>query len=153
MRQEFIGDLSADVLLGASAPLYTKLYDKGLVESSFSAGYEGLRGVSMFTAGGDSREPEAVVDAILSEAERVAKEGVAPVLFERIKKSTVGHRLRDLDGFETTCYRTCSYFFDGAEYFDFLRVMQSVTAEDVQSYLSRCLQREKAAVSVIRPKR
>ena len=109
--------------------------------------------MSMFTAGGDSRDPDAVVDAILQEAERVAREGVDETLFARVKKSTVGHRLRDLDGFETTCYRTCSYFFDGAEYFDFLPVMQSVTAEDVQAYLARCLRREKAAVSVIRPKR
>ena len=55
VKREFVGDLAADLLLGASAPLYTRLYDEGLIESTFSAGCEGMKGLSMFSAGGDSR--------------------------------------------------------------------------------------------------
>ncbi len=151
VRQEFIGDLTADLLLGSSAPLYTRLYEEGLIESSFSAGYEGMKGMSLFTAGGDSRDPDAVVEAILREAERVCAQGVDRELFQRLKKATLGRRLRDLDSFESTCFRLCAYYFDGAEYFDSLEIMQSVTCEDVEAYIRRCLRPERMAVSVIYP--
>lgn len=148
LRQEFTGDLAADLLLSASAPLYTKLYEQGLIESGFSAGYEGLKGVSMFSAGGDSKEPDAVVSAILKEAEACR---VDRGLFERLKKASMGRKLRDLDGFENVCFRSCAYFFEGAEYFDALRALQSITAEDVEAYIRRVICPENMCVSVIWP--
>lgn len=148
LRQEFTGDLAADLLLSASAPLYTKLYEQGLIESGFSAGYEGLKGVSMFSAGGDSKDPDAVVAAILHEAETCR---VEQALFDRIKKAAVGRKLRDLDGFENVCFRSCAYFFEGAEYFDALKALQSVTAEDVEKYIHTVIRPEHMCVSVIRP--
>lgn len=151
VKREFVGDLAADLLLGASAPLYTRLYDEGLIESTFSAGCEGMKGLSMFSAGGDSRDPDAVVAAILQEAERVRAEGVDRELFLRLKKATLGRKLRDLDSFESTCFRQCACFFEGAEYFDCLDVMQSVTPEDVEDYIRRTLRPERMAVSVIYP--
>ena len=153
MKKEFVGDLTADLLLGASAPLYSRLYEEGLIESSFSAGYEGMKGVSLFTFGGDSRQPDAVVERVLQETRRIQKEGIDPELFGRLKKATVGRKLRELDSFESTCFRMCAYFFEGSEYYDFYDVMQSVTQEDVQAYIAACLRPEQMALSVIRPQK
>jgi len=153
MKQEFAGDLTADLLLGASAPLYTDLYDRGLIESSFSAGYEGMKGMSLFSAGGDSRSPETVAEEILREAERVLREGFEPGLFDRVKKAALGRKLRELDSFESTCCRMCSYFFEGGEYLDFYPVLQAMTQEDVLGYIRENLRREAMCLSVIRPKK
>lgn len=148
MKREFTGDLAADLLLSASAPLYTKLYEAGLIESAFSAGYEGLKGMSMFSAGGDSKDPDAVVAEILKEA-KTAK--VDRDLFRRLKKSAMGRKLRDLDSFESTCFRSCAYLFEGSEYFDGMAALQAVTAEDVEEYIRAVIREENACVSIIRP--
>jgi len=148
LRQEFTGDLAADLLLSASAPLYTELYESGLIESAFSAGYEGLKGVSLFAAGGDSREPDAVIERILREAESAS---IGEELFRRVKKAALGRKLRDLDSFESTCFRSCAYFFEGAEFFDAVKALQSVTLEDVQAYVRKVIRPENMCVSVIRP--
>ena len=152
MKAEFVGDLAADLLLGQSSPLYCEMYESGLVDGSFSAGYEGMKGVAMFSAGGDSKDPEAVAQAILRGTEKLCREGADPVFFERLKKSALGHKLRELDSFENTCFRLCSCWFDGTDYFDFADVLRSVTADDLLGFLSECVRPERMSVSVIEPK-
>lgn len=153
MVQELTGDLAAEILMGESSPLYTRLYEKGLIDADFSAGYEGLKGVSMLTAGGDSTQPQAVYEAILEEAARIRRDGVDPALFERLKKSALGRRIRDLDGFESICYRMCAYHFEGVDYFDFPEIFRAVNQEQVAEFLSRTVREARAALSVIRPHR
>lgn len=151
MKQEFTLDLSADCLLGASAPLYTELYDEGLIDGSFSAGFEGMKGVSVFTFGGDTRHHEAVVERILQAVEQVKRTGLDESQFLRQKKATMGRRLRDLDGFENTCYRSADYLFGGGEYFDFYDVMQSITLEDVAEALVQFVREENMCLSLVNP--
>lgn len=46
--------------MGESSRLYLELYQAGLIDSSFAAGYEDMPGVALLSCGGDSRNPEAV---------------------------------------------------------------------------------------------
>lgn len=151
MAQEVIGDLAAEILVGESSPLYTELYTKNLIDADFSAGYDGMKGAAMLTASGDSEEPERVYEAILKEAERIRRDGVDTVLFRRLKKSALGRRMRDLDSFDSICYRMCAYHFEGVDYFDFPVIFQSVTEDQVAAFLSRTVVEPRAALSVIRP--
>lgn len=153
MLQELTGDLAAEILVGESSPLYTRLYTQNLIDGGFSAGYEGLKGAGMLTAGGDSDAPQRVCEAILEEAGRIRREGVDPALFQRLKKSALGRRMRDLDSFESICYRMCAYHFEGVDYFDFPEIFRSVTEDQVAAFLSRTVQESRAALSVIWPHR
>ena len=105
MRREIIGDLAAEILVGESSALYTRLYDEGLINSDFSAGYESVRDACLFSAGGDSRDPDAVLRAILDEAQRLSREGFDRALFDRLIRSSLGRRTRDL---ATVCVPTTS---------------------------------------------
>lgn len=58
MRMEIIGDLAAEVLFGESSSLYLRLYEEGLIDSSFGGGFESVDGCAMLLCGGDSKEPE-----------------------------------------------------------------------------------------------
>ena len=151
MAQEVIGDLAAEILVGESSPLYTELYTKNLIDADFSAGYDGMKGTAMLTASGDSEEPERVYEAILKEADRIRRDGVDTALFRRLKKSALGRRVRDLDSFDSICYRMCAYHFEGVDYFDFPAIFQSVTEDQVAEFLSRTVVEPRAALSVIRP--
>ena len=152
MRREIIGDLAAEILIGESSPLYQRLYEEGLIDADFSAGYESVKDACLFSAGGDSKDPEAVLAAMLEEAERIGREGFDTALFERLKKSALGRRTRDLDSFESICYRICAYCFDGADYFRFPEAYASVTPEDVLEFLRETIRPERAAISIVSPK-
>lgn len=152
MIQEIVGDLAAEVLVGESSPLYTRLYEEGIIDSGFSCGYEGLKGASSLTVSGDSQQPQAVYDAILEEARRIARDGVDEELFRRLKRSALGRRMRDFDSFESICYRTCAYWFEGVEYFSFPEHFHGVTCDQVAEFLSRTVLEQRAAISLVWPK-
>ncbi len=151
LRMEIVGDLAAEILMGEASPLYKRLYEGGQIDSSFGAGFECTKGVSMLTADGDSDVPEQVAEEILLEAERIGREGFDLARFERLKRSAVGRRMRDLDSFESICYRMCAYGFQGLDYFQFPQIYDRVTPEQVQTFLRESVRRERMALSTIYP--
>ena len=152
LRQEIIGDLAGEILCGESSGLYQSLYESGLIDPGFGVSYSLVRELSMLCLGGDSMDPQAVLDAVLEEAKRIVREGVDEALFLRLKRSAVGRRIRGLDSFEGLCYRLALSDFDGYDYFTFPELYESITAEDVRQLIAREVTPEQAVLSVILPK-
>lgn len=151
IRQEVVGDLAAEALFGESSALYLRLYEQGLIDSSFGGGFECLDGCAMLLCGGDSEKPDAVRSAVLEEAERIARKGVAEDDFLRMKRSAMGRRIRELDSFDSTCFRLCAYHFSNVDYFRFPEVYRDVTAETIRAFLEETVREERSAMSVLFP--
>ena len=94
-----IGELACDVLMGESSPLYARLYSQGLINGSFGAAFDLLPGAAYAYAGGDSKDPKAVAEAILDEAQRLVTEGVDGDYYKRIVNANFGAALRELNAF------------------------------------------------------
>lgn len=152
LRMEFLGSMAAELLAGESSALYTRLYESGLIDADFSVDYERMKGLALLEAAGDSDDPDAVLEALLEEAQRIARTGIDRAQFARLKKSMLGRRLRELDSFENTCYRICAFHMDGVDYYDYPAVFDTVTPEDVEQFLAAVVQRERAAISIVYPK-
>ncbi len=152
MEAEIIGDLAAEALFGESSALYLELYEKGLIDASFGGGFEAVDGSAMFTCGGDSEQGEAVVEAILNQAQSLVANGIPEDDFLRMKRSSMGRRIRDLDSFDSTCFRLCAYHFEGFEYFEFPEVYATVTAQQVLDFIARVVTKERCSLSIIHPK-
>ena len=151
IRREVVGDLAAEALFGESSRLYLKLYEEGLIDSSFGGGFECLDGCSMLLCGGDSDEPEAVCQLIMEEAERIAWEGVEEADFLRMKRSALGRRIRELDSFDSTCFRLCAYHMSGVDYFCFPEVYRQVEADEIRQYLAEVVKPARGAVTILYP--
>lgn len=152
MRMEVIGDLAAEALFGESSSLYLKLYEEGLIDSSFGGGFEAVDGCAMLLCGGDSEQAERVRDEILAAAEMLSQTGLPEADFLRMKRSAVGRRIRDLDSFDSTCFRICAYHFSDFDYFRFPSVYADVTCEEICAFLARVVRKERCALSIIEPK-
>ena len=152
VRREIVGDLAAEALFGESSRLYLKLYDAGLIDSSFGGGYETIEGMSMLVASGDSEDPAAVRDAILKEAQYLARVGITEEDFLRMKRSALGRRIRSLDSFESTCFRICAYHFSKFDYFRIPGIYQQITKEEIQNFLQAAVTHERMCMAVITPK-
>ena len=68
-----------------------------------------------------------------------------------MKRSAFGRRIRDLDSFDSTCFRVCAHHLSGFDYFDFPGVYEEVSAEDLREFLGRCVRPERMSLSVIEP--
>ena len=151
IRREIVGDLAAEALFGESSALYMRLYEQGLIDSSFGGGFETVDGCAMLSCGGDSDDPAAVRDAILAQGAEIARQGIAEQEFLRMKRSAMGRRIRDLDSFDATCFRLCAYRMSDFDYFRFPELYDSIRPQEVQEFLAQVVRPEGCALSVIYP--
>ena len=151
IRREMVADLAAEALFGESSELYLRLYEDGLIDSSFGGGFETVDGCAMLMASGDSYEPEKVRDAIIEQAGKIAATGLEDTAFLRLKRSALGRRIRGLDSFDSTCFRVCAYHFSDFDYFRFPEIYRSIEEREIREFLKQTVTRENCGLSVINP--
>ena len=151
-RQSLIGELACDLLFGESSPLYMRLYDEGLINSSFGGDFDQLPGVAYVFAGGEGKDPEAVARAIMDEAARLGREGVDPDYYEQIRRANFGASLRSLNSFENIAIGMSDGYFRGFDGFRFPEVYDSITKADVEAFLRENIVESRRATSILVPK-
>jgi predicted Zn-dependent peptidase len=151
VRREITAELAAEALFGESSALYQKLYEEALIDTSFGGGFETIDGMALFTASGDSNDPQAVTEAILEKAAELANTGIDEKDFLRMKRSALGRRIRSLDSFEATCFRLCAYHFSHFDYFRFPEIYAAITPADVQAFLAHAITRSNMSLAVLYP--
>ena len=152
LRFTAIGELACVVLMGESSPLYARLYAEGLINGSFGAAFDLLPGASYVYAGGDSKDPQAVAEAILAEAQRLVSQGVDGDYYRRVVNANFGAALKALNSFESIAVSMAEGCFQGYDPYRFPEVYDSIAVEDVLDFLRQNMTRDHMALSVITPK-
>ncbi len=151
LRQQLLGELALEALLGNSSPLYARLYREGLINQNFSYGYESDPGCAFLCAGGESKDPQRVKEAILEEAGRIVREGISEALWKRLKKGVYGNKVRGLNSFENLCVGQAKAFFAGTDFLRFAELFASVSREEAQELIASWVVPERTALSIVRP--
>lgn len=152
LRLAVIGDMACDLLLGESSPLYLRLYSQGLINGSFGGSFEMMPGMAYLYAGGDSNHARTVAAELQKEAERLVREGIAPDFYDRVRRASFGENLRGLNSFENIAVSLTEGYFHGYDPLTFPQVFDSVTPEDVTSFLRENITPEHAVLSQILPR-
>lgn len=150
-RWELTGELACEALFGESSELYLRLYEQGLIDSSFGGGLDTIDGLAMVVCGGDSNDPELTWQRIVEQVEVLLERGLEEDAFARMKKSMLGRRIMELDSFDGTCFRLCAYYFDGYDYFRFPELFAGIGTQDVLRFLKENITVEASAMSVVTP--
>ena len=122
------------------------------VEEMTEASFRGVD-IALFSAGGDSRDPDAVLRAILDEAQRLAREGIDPDFFEQIRRASFGATLRALNSFENIAISMADGYFRGFDALRFPEAYASIEKADVERFLRENLTDSRRAISIIEPKK
>lgn len=103
--------------------------------------------------GGESGQPQEVSDAILEEAQRLAREGIDPDFFEQIRRASFGATLRALNSFENIAISMADGYFRGFDALRFPEAYASIEKADVERFLRENLTDSRRAISIIEPKK
>ena len=152
MRLSLIGDMACDILLGDSSPLYLRLYDEGLINTSFGGSFEMMPGIAYLYAGGDSKDARAVTAAIQKEAERLVREGVDEAFYQRVKKAAFGANLRGLNSFENIAVSLTEGYFRGYDPLRFPQVFDTITKQDIEDFIRENIVEARSVLSEIIPR-
>ncbi len=153
VRCEVLSDIVLALLADETSDFYKKLYDEGLINSTFSS--ETFSGDGFFVPlfGGESREPEKVSELICGEIRRCMKEGFDKEQFEMIRKSYYGSIIRSLNNPEAVATSLINAGLRRAgDAFSVIEAVASVTLEDAEKFLSERFDPDNCTLSVIMPR-
>lgn len=149
VKFELTATLALSAVLGASSPLYRRLYDQGLINETFGYAFENVARVSHLSFGGETRDPELVCLRVLEEAAAQAARGLDGAFFQRQKKTAYGGAIRALGSLDNIAYNLAAGAFAGYDYFETLGVLDAVTAEDCRGFLASTMTAQNCAISEI----
>ncbi|MGA8942925.1 MAG: pitrilysin family protein [Thermoactinomyces sp.] len=151
LKQEMATQLVLEALLGSSSELYQSLYDDGLIDDSFGVSYTLDRGFGLSMMGGDTEDPDRLLERIKQELPPLIEQGLDQDTFERIRKKKIGANLRYLNSPEWIANQFTGYRFNDADLFNLVPVLESLTLEEVNRRMREHMQWERFAASVVRP--
>ena len=152
LRERIVAGLALRCLCGRSSPFYLDHYSSGLINSTFGCDLDYAAGQTTFAFDGESKDPKAVLEAMVRELERVAREGLDAALFQRQKTASFGGRIRALGNFQGMAISQIEGCFAGYQPLDSFALMESVTCDDASAWLRENLRPERLALSIIYPK-
>ncbi|MCD8181172.1 MAG: insulinase family protein [Firmicutes bacterium] len=139
------------MLFGKSSELYKDLYEKGLINNTFSFEYTMQPSYAYSSIDGESRDPKAVYDAVIAEIEKTREKGLSRETFERMKRVVWGNYIRSLNDVEDYACTFMQMLFMDIDYFNFIDAYNSVTFEDLQKRFNEHFVKERSALSVVNP--
>lgn len=151
VRAEIETNFVLSLLADESSDFYKKLYDDGIINTSFSS--EVFMGDGYFCSifAGESRNPRLIRDKIIDEINRCKKEGLDEERFNIIKKSYYGALIRDLNDAEAIATIMLNAGMEKLSAFDVIESVAAVTFEDVQKRLEKQFNTENVTLSIIEP--
>jgi len=149
LKAEMEAFVAASVVTDAASPFHKRLLEGGLINSTFTNEVFNGSGYFALIFSGESSDPHKVRDEITAEFERVKTEGIDREQFERIKKSTYGSLVRELNNVEAVANLLINSAMAGTGPYDTIRVLSEMTYEDVMRFICEELNPERVVLSII----
>lgn len=151
VKAEIETNFVLSLLADESSDFYKKMYDEGLVNSTFSS--EVFMGDGYFCSifGGESRNPLAVRDRIIEEINRCKKEGLDEERFNIIKKAYYGDLIRSLNDAEAVATTMLNNGMEKLDAFANIEAVAACTFKDVTARLEKQFNTENVSISIIEP--
>lgn len=142
--------LVLELMFGPSSDLYRKLYDEKLISDSFSHEFTAHTGYAFSVIGGDTPDPDRLVETVVSELDKVRQQGIAERDFERIRKKRIGMFLRMLNSLESIANEFTRHHFRDQDLFEVPNIYSQMTLEQINKRFNDHFRWPQMAVSIVK---
>jgi len=147
-----LNDIIVDMLIGPASELYNRLYEEGLIDSTFSADYVGEMEYGHIILGGESADPEKVVDMVYREIEKVKSKPWEQEYFLRLKRKKIGEYIRSFNSLESVGVMFVSLFFRDIGLFEYLERLERMNYEELRTHFNMFFDDYQSSLSMILPR-
>lgn len=140
-----------EIIGGKGSRLYNELYEKNLINDSFSCYYEGELCYAFTAFSGESENPEKVYELIKDEITRLKNEGIDKDLFERAKRVCLGRAISLFDKQESFSNTFVRFALKDSDLMTYPDKINNISLSSVLSRLKQ-LDNEKCVLSAVYPK-
>ncbi|MHA6484335.1 EF-P 5-aminopentanol modification-associated protein YfmH [Paenibacillus sp. strain BS8-2] len=149
VKREVTTKLMLEALIGPSSPLYQSLYEQNLISDSFGHEYNSSSDYGFSVIGGDTPEPDKLIESIKSAVTEALTSGINSTSFERTKRKKIGGYLRMLNSPESIAGEFTRYRFRDSDMFDVITFYEQCTLEEVNARLREHFDFGQLAVSIV----
>jgi predicted Zn-dependent peptidase len=153
LEQEQLTGVILDCLFGRSSPLYHALIDEGVIDQQFSWEYEITPSYGYSLVGGNTPDPDRLLEEIERSIQKAIADGLQPDEFERARKKSIGRFMSSLDSPNYLARSFTSYYLKGADLFDIVPVLEGLTLEQANRRLKEHFLADARSVSLVLPKK
>ena len=151
LKGQIMNEMLLEMIFGESTEFYQRLYNEGVINSTFGTEVMSGEGYLVNILGGEAPDVQRVYDEICDEIERVRKEGLSRELFEGVKKSFYGARVSRMSVVERVATSMLSSYFEGYDAFDSLECVKNIEFEDLEKRFKTQLNEQRSSISIISP--
>lgn len=141
--------ISLDMGFGRGTAFYEGLYDDGLINFAFSGDNSYGRTFCHTLLGGESKAPKDVIERVLNEIDRIKQDGFDEIVFERIKKKTIGRYLSSFNSIQYIANSFVAHYMKGIDLFEYLEVLKEIDMDYVETVFNDHFDSENYTVSII----
>lgn len=133
LNYELAMQVAIELVFGRTSAFYQDVYDKGLVDESYSADYSMENGYGFTMIGSDTSNAEELTQTIRQSILNHASEWVFTVEdLKRITRKKIGYFLRALNSIEYIANQFTRYSFNEMNLFDVVPALENLTMEQVK---------------------
>lgn len=141
-----------EILAGETSSLYNSMFNKGLINTSFSKEYFIGYGYEAVMFDGESENPKAVSEEIKTEVARLKTEGISDEQFEAVRRSMYGKEIMEYNDIDSIANGMVAAHFGGYSVFDSMDIYKNVTKQDIENRLAVMMDEQYSALSVVKEK-
>lgn len=149
VRKYITASITASLLSSKSNKMYSRLMNDGIINNTFDCEIFDGDGYMSLIFSGESSQPDEIRQAVVNEFSRILKDGVCERDFQRIKKSSYGDLIRQLNNVPAVASLMINNALSGIGTYDIIDTFSEITSQDVYEFIKSELTEDKLVLSVI----
>ena len=147
-RKELEARILLEVMFGRSSDFYSELYNGGLINDTFYTFYEMGRGYAFAMLGGESKEPEKVIERIQKQITEAKRGNVIDEKnFSRIKNSMYGSFIKRFNSVEGVGRLYMNSYLNGVSVIDYFSLYDKIDYYSAMKQL-KLFDESKSSISI-----
>ena len=138
-----------EMLFSRASELYNDLFEGGYINESYTYGYSINRDVAFHSISAEGDNAHAVLEAVKAHVRSAKENGLSKRDFVRCKRVMIAEFIRDFDSVFDIANSLLNFTFEGSDIFEYRRIIEEITFEDVCSYLDESFADDRFAISII----
>ncbi|RHW36375.1 insulinase family protein [Neobacillus notoginsengisoli] len=151
LKQELSINLVLEMLFSKSSENYFRLYEKGLIDETFSFDYTQEHGFGFAMVGGDTANPDELAGELRIILENAKEGSFTKEQLERAKRKKIGSFLRAVNSPEFIANQFTRYAFNEMDLFSVVPILEKLTPEEIQKAANELFEEERFTVCQVVP--
>lgn len=151
LKKEIATDILIELLFGKSSENYIRMYESGIIDSSFDGETELEKEYGFTSFGGESKDPEGVYKEILKSINEAKKTGFPDEKIARIKKVLLSDDIRMYNNVENIGNTYIKSLMKGINPLDYKKAADEISKEYLMKRLNEHFDEEYSVLSIVYP--